>query len=76
MDATILLRLGRDASSRYALVLDDGKPVGDFNQLKDAVAARDYLQAHDLTCGEARALLQTVLGEVIARRQAEIGPGE
>ena len=76
MDATILLRLGRDASSRYALVLDDGKPVGDFNRLKDAVAARDYLQAHDLTCGEARALLQTVLGEVIARRQAEIGPGE
>jgi hypothetical protein len=76
MDATILLRLGRDASSRYALVLDDGKPVGDFNRLKDAVAARDYLQAHDLTCGEARALLQTVLGEVIARRQAEVGPGE
>jgi hypothetical protein len=75
MDATILLRLGRDASSRYALVLDDGKPVGDFNRLKDAVAARDYLQAHDLTCGEARALLQTVLGEVIARRQAEVGPG-
>jgi len=76
MDATILLRLGRDASSRYALVLDDGKPVGDFNRLKDAVVARDYLQAHDLTCGEARALLQTVLGEVIARRQAEVGPGE
>jgi hypothetical protein len=76
MDATILLRLGRDASSRYALVLDDGRPVGDFNRLKDAVAARDYLQAHDLTCGEARALLQTVLGEVIARRQAEVGPGE
>jgi hypothetical protein len=75
MDATILLRLGRDASSRYALVLDDGKPVGDFNRLKDAVAARDYLQTHDLTCSEARALLQVVLGEVITRRRARPGPG-